>query len=81
MIQCWHAWHTSMRTQAQPSYIHGKGWHREAHSIFFSPSSEEEEMRVVAADCWPGSLTALAKPDSLKDPALKSLGGLCKKDI
>lgn len=36
MIQCWRAWHASMRTQAQPSYIHGKGGGTEAHSLFFS---------------------------------------------
>lgn len=31
-------------------------------------------MRIVATACWPGSLAALTKPDSLKDPALKTLG-------
>ena len=35
VIQCWRAWHASMRTQAQPSYIHGKGWHRGTFSILW----------------------------------------------
>lgn len=74
MIYCWHAWHASMRTQAQPSYIHGKGWHRGTFCILQCQQGgggdEDSSCCLLARQS-----RRIDKVSSLEDPALKTLGG------